>query len=137
MREIHVLVAEDNRGDVLLIRHALSAHEIPYQLHVVEDGAKAIDLVARMGKPGEAPCPDILLLDLNLPKIDGPEVLQHFRRHPECASTPVIVISSSDALRDREKVSALGVARYFRKPTELKAFMQLGMIVKEVLAAPV
>lgn len=137
MKEIHVLLVEDNRADVLLVRHALTAHEIPYQLHVFEDGAQAVDFMARMGKPGEEPCPDILLLDLNLPKIDGPEVLQHFRRHPQCGDTPVIVISSSDAMRDREKVNALGVARYFKKPTDLNAFLQLGMIVKEVLAGTV
>jgi two-component system, chemotaxis family, response regulator Rcp1 len=132
MREIHVLLAEDNRGDVLLVREALTAHHLSYTLHVASDGAQAVDFVARMGQPGEAPCPDILLLDLNLPRVDGHEVLREFRRHPDCATTPVIVVSSSDSPRDREKVSALGVARYFRKPTNLDAFLQLGALVKEL-----
>lgn len=132
MREIQVLLAEDNRGDVLLVREALAAHHIAYQLHVVSDGAQALDFVARMGKPGEPACPDILLLDLNLPRVDGQEVLQEFRRHPECIATPVIVVSSSDSPRDREQVSAFGVARYFKKPTNLDAFMQLGGLVKEL-----
>jgi CheY-like chemotaxis protein len=132
MREIHILLAEDNSGDVLLVREALAAHHLSYTLHVAADGAQAVDFVARMGQPGEAPCPDIFLLDLNLPRVDGHEVLREFRRHPACAATPVVVVSSSDSLRDRQRVSALGVDRYFKKPTSFDAFMQLGAIVKEL-----
>jgi CheY-like chemotaxis protein len=134
VREIQILLAEDNRADVLLVREALAAHKIPHRLFVVSDGAEAIEFVARMGEPGEVPCPDIFLLDLNLPKIDGPEVLREFRRNPACASTPVIVTSSSDTPRDRQKVSTLGVSRYFRKPTSFAAFLQLGAIVKELVS---
>jgi two-component system, chemotaxis family, response regulator Rcp1 len=132
MKEIQVLLAEDNRGDVLLVCEALAAHHLSYKLHVAADGEEAVDFIARMGLPGEAPCPDIFLLDLNLPRVDGYEVLRQFRRHPECAATPVVVVSSSDSLRDRQQVSALGVARYFRKPTNFDAFMQLGAIVREL-----
>jgi two-component system, chemotaxis family, response regulator Rcp1 len=133
MRQVHVLIAEDNPADVLLVREALGAHNIPHELQIVTNGEEAMDFVTRMGKPGEAPCPDILLLDLNLPRIDGQEVLREFRLHPGCATTPVIVLSSSDRPADRETVSALGVARYFRKPTRFDAFMKLGAIVKEAL----
>jgi chemotaxis family two-component system response regulator Rcp1 len=133
VRKIDVLLAEDNQGDVLLVSEALVAHNIPHNLRVAIDGAEAMDFVARMGKPGEAPCPDIFLLDLNLPKIDGHEVLRKFRRHPDCTTTPVIILSSSDRTSDREKVSALGVTRYFKKPTKLEAFMQLGAIVKDAI----
>lgn len=133
MRKIHVLLIEDNRADVLLITEALAEHAIPHQLHLAADGAEAIDFVARMGKPGEAPCPDILLLDLNLPKVDGADVLQEFRRHPQGVRTPVIVVSSSDAPRDRQNVGALGIAHYFKKPTDLEAFLRLGAIVKELV----
>jgi CheY-like chemotaxis protein len=132
MKEIQVLLAEDNRGDVLLVREALAAHHLSYKLHVAADGAEAVNFVARMGQPGQAPCPDIFLLDLNLPRVDGHEVLREFRRHPGCAATPVVVVSSSDSARDRQQVSALGVARYFKKPTTFDAFMQLGAIVEEL-----
>jgi two-component system, chemotaxis family, response regulator Rcp1 len=81
MREIHILLAEDNPGDVLLPHEALAAHHLCYDLHVAADGTAAVEFVTRMGKPGEAPCPDILLLDLNLPRVDGHEVLREFRRH--------------------------------------------------------
>jgi len=133
VRQIQVLLAEDNQGDVLLVREALAAHDIPHELRVAATGAEAMDFVARMGKPGEAPCPDIVLLDLNLPRVDGHEVLREFRRHPDCATTPVIIVSSSDSPRDRERVSALGVTRYFKKPTTFGAYMELGAIVKEAV----
>jgi CheY-like chemotaxis protein len=132
MKKIHIALVEDNPGDVLLVREALAAHDVPYELHVSVNGAEALNFVARMGNPMEAPCPDILLLDLNLPRVGGHEVLREFRRHPQCATTPVIVVSSSDTVRDREQVRELGVARYFKKPTNFDAFMELGAMVKEL-----
>ena len=129
----HVFLAEDNRGDILLVRQALSAHAVPHELHVVRDGGEALEFVARMGKPGAEPCPDIILLDLNLPKVDGPAVLMEFRKHPQCANTPVVVITSSDRPRDRELMSAFGVAYYFRKPSDLGEFMELGLVVSRLL----
>lgn len=131
MRQI--LLAEDNPGDVFLVQQALEEHEIEHELQVAKDGAEALDLLARMGKPGQPPCPDLLLLDLNLPKVDGPQVLTEFRKHPQCAQTPVIIVSSSDALRDLARLTALGVSNYFRKPTDLVAFLQLGAVVRAVI----
>jgi CheY-like chemotaxis protein len=133
MRKIHVLLAEDNRGDALLVSEALVAHNIPHELQIASNGAEAIDFVARMGQPGEALCPDILLLDLNLPRVDGREVLREFRLHPACVTTPVIILSSSDRPSDRDAVRALGATRYFRKPTRFDAFMELGAIVKDAI----
>lgn len=128
-----ILLAEDNPGDVFLVQQALEEHRIEHELHVVTDGAEALAYLARMGTPGAAPCPDLLLLDLNLPKVDGPQVLSEFRQHPDCAETPVIVVSSSDAERDRARLAPLGIARYFRKPTDLTAYLQLGALVREVV----
>lgn len=71
-------------------------------------------------------------MDLNLPKVDGPRVLREFRKHPDCSDTPVIVITSSDATKDRKQMEELRVARYFRKPWDYHAFLQLGAIVREV-----
>jgi CheY-like chemotaxis protein len=130
---LNILLAEDNRGDVLLVRQALDEHHIPHTLHVVQDGAEAIEFIERMGEPGAAPCPDLMLLDLNLPKAEGPQVLAEFRKHPACAQTPVIVVSSSDAPRDRARIGELGVSYYFKKPSELDDFMKLGGVVKDVV----
>src|SRR5690349_15493812 len=97
MKLLHILVAEDNHGDVILFQEALQHHQIEHHLHVVSDGQAALNFVARMGTTPEIPCPDVMLLDLNLPKVDGPTILREFRKHPECEDTPVIVVTSSDA----------------------------------------
>jgi len=131
----HILLAEDNIGDVLLVKRALREYEIPHELHVVQDGGEAIDYVSRMGKPGGDPCPDLVLLDLNLPKADGAQVLTAFRKRPECAQTPVIVVTSSNAQRDRDFMAKLGIACYFRKPSDLDEYMQLGGIVRQFVDA--
>ncbi len=129
---LNILLAEDNPGDVLLVERALSVHHISHQMQVVPDGDRALEFLAEMGHAVDAPCPDLILLDLNLPKVDGVGVLTEFRKHRECAQTPVIIITSSDSQKDRSRVDGLGIARYFRKPSELNAFMQLGAIVREV-----
>lgn len=133
MNKLKVLLAEDNRGDVLLVREALAEHQIANELYVMRDGGEALDYIAHIGETEESPCPDLMLLDLNLPKADGLTILAEFRRHPQCTHTPVIVISSSDAPKDKERAGALGVTRYFRKPSDLDAFLKLGEVVREVV----
>jgi CheY-like chemotaxis protein len=132
MKMLHILLAEDNRGDVLLVRRALQEHGIPHQLHVAQDGAEAMKFIAHMGKTGGLPCPDIVLLDLNLPVFDGPQVLTELRKDPECLHASVIVVTSSDAPNDRAHMAELGISYYFRKPSDLDAFMELGAVVKAV-----
>ena len=132
---LQIMLVEDNRSDVLLVRQALAKHQLEHELQVARDGAEALDLLAQMGQPGQAPCPHVLLLDLNLPKVDGPQVLQAFRQHPACGQTPVIVVTSSDASKDRERLNQLGISHYFRKPLDLEAFLQLGAVVREALAS--
>jgi CheY-like chemotaxis protein len=133
MKLLHILVAEDNYADVILLREALQHHRIEHELHVVSDGQAALDFVGRMGSSPETPCPDILLLDLNLPKVDGPTILQEFRNHPECAHTPVIVVTSSDAKKDRAKIAEFEKTRYFRKPSDFDEFMELGAMIREAV----
>jgi chemotaxis family two-component system response regulator Rcp1 len=132
---LRILLIEDNPGDVLLIQQALQEHHIDHELHLARDGAEGLAYVAEMGKAGRFPCPNVMLLDLNLPKVSGSEVLTEFRRHPECRNTPVVVISSSDAQRDRLRTSELGIASYFKKPSDFDAFMELGALVKNVTGA--
>jgi CheY-like chemotaxis protein len=130
---LNIVLAEDNPGDVMLVQEALEEHQIAHQLHVVKDGAQAIEFLSKAGTPGHAPCPDLLLLDLNLPKLDGFGVLQEFRKRAECVHIPVIIVTSSDELKDRNKIEALHVSSYFRKPLEYEAFMKLGAVVKEIV----
>lgn len=129
----HILLAEDNIADVMLVREALTAHHVESTLHVVKDGQEALDFVATMGETGSAPCPDLMLLDLNLPMADGATVLTAFREHKACAATPVIIVSSSNSPKDRTRMAVLGVTDYFRKPSDFDEFMKLGEMVRRVL----
>lgn len=130
---LNILLAEDNGGDIMLVRQALEENQIEHKLHVLKDGEEALRFVGNIGKSSESPCPDVLLLDLNLPKVDGSQVLRAFRLNPLCVDTPVIVVTSSDAPKDRARMAALGINRYFRKPSDFDAFMQLGAVVREVV----
>jgi|HubBroStandDraft_6_1064221.scaffolds.fasta_scaffold86367_5 CheY-like chemotaxis protein len=128
-----ILLLEDNAGDILLVQEALQKHQIRHRLHVIRDGEEALAYVAHLGEPGAEPLPDLVLMDLNMPRADGGQILRAVRSHPGCAELPVIVVSSSDTLRDQARMAQLGVCRYFRKPLDFDAFMQLGAIVGEVV----
>jgi CheY-like chemotaxis protein len=132
MNTLKILLAEDNLADILLVRKALEEYHVPHDLHVVRDGEEALTFIQGMGEPDGVPCPDILLLDVNLPKVEGAEILSEFRKHPQCSETPVIVITSSDAYRDRDRMAQLGIAHYFKKPSDLDEFLKLGAVVRDI-----
>ncbi len=131
-RPLHIFLAEDNPGDVELVREALREHNISHQLFVACDGREARRFFDSMGKAPDAPFPDLFLFDLNLPKTDGYELMSLFRSHPLCAEAPVIIVTSSNARKDRERAAALGATRYFRKPSELLEFLELGSLIREL-----
>lgn len=134
MKELlQVLIAEDNRGDVRLVREALREHHVEHELRVVWDGLQAERYINRIGQADDTPCPDVLLLDLNLPHRDGHELLQIFRAHPLCGAIPVIVITSSGAESDRKRAAEIGATYYFQKPSDVDEFIRLGAIVREVV----
>lgn len=100
---------------------------------MVNDGEKACEFIDKVESDPNAGCPEFLLLDLNLPKRSGKEVLQHARRSGKCKHIPVLVITSSDLPKDRAELSALGANRYFRKPASYEQFLKVGEILKELL----
>ncbi len=132
---LQVLLAEDNAGDVFLVEEALRAHSMNCVLRVVRDGDEAEEYLGRVGTVPEVPCPDVFLLDLNLPSGDGHELLEKFRAHPQCTAVPVVVVTSSDAPRDRARAERSGADAYFRKPSNLNEFMELGAVVARVVKA--
>ena len=136
MKTLRVLLVEDNQGDVLLIEEALRAHNLQFKLDVVADGIDVKRYLERIGTIPDAPCPDVFLLDLNLPKGDGHEILNNFRGNPKCSAAPVIIITSSDAPKDRQRAERLGASAYFRKPSDLAEFMELGAIIRGVIDLP-
>jgi two-component system, chemotaxis family, response regulator Rcp1 len=130
---VQILLAEDNGADVVLIREALKGLKRGHDLVVVQDGEKAIDLIERIDQQELAPCPSLLLLDLNLPRRSGTEVLQRLRQSPKCGGIPVIVLTSSEAPRDRESAKQLRADCYFRKPSDLTEFMKIREVVEALL----
>uniref|UniRef100_Q01PF9 Response regulator receiver protein n=1 Tax=Solibacter usitatus (strain Ellin6076) TaxID=234267 RepID=Q01PF9_SOLUE len=131
-KPLRIFLAEDNAGDVELVREALREHHIEHELTLARDGLAARDYIQRLRATPDAPLPDILLLDLNLPKAEGHELFRMFRANPRCSRTPVIVVTSSNAPKDRERAEALGAAHYFRKPSDLMEFLELGSIIRRL-----
>ena len=129
-----ILLAEDNPGDVFLVRRALEKHDLNVRLVVVEDGQAALQFIEQMDRADAGGlCPDLVLLDLNLPRATGSRVLTRIRQSPRCAATPIIIVTSSDSPLDREVAAQLGATGYFLKPGNLAGFMQLGGIVRNAL----
>jgi len=131
MRSLVILLAEDNPGDVLLVRQALREHFSDIEMFVADTGEKAAALLDRVGK--ELPRPDVLVLDLNLPGVEGTELFQKVRDHPLCADTPIVVVTSSNSPKDRAWTATFGIAHYFRKPSDFDEFMKLGAVVREIV----
>lgn len=129
----NLLLVEDNAADVLLVEHAIELHSVPVDLHIVVDGEEAIAFIERAERDPQAPCPDMVLLDLNLPRKSGTEVLQRVRRSDRCKHVPVIILTSSDAPKDRAATSNFGANRYFRKPTDYDEYMKVGKVLNEIV----
>jgi CheY-like chemotaxis protein len=130
-----VLLVEDNPTDVFVIKEALARTGLNIDLRIATNGHEAL-LYLESLVVAEKPCPALVLLDLNLPKIGGIEVLRHLRSTSPCSRTPVIVVTSSTAETDRAAVRRLGAEAYFEKPSSLSAYMELGEVVKRFLPKP-
>lgn len=116
-----------------LIREALSKVGLGSDIQVVPDGESALRFFAKVVADPNAPCPDAVLLDINLPKKKGGDVLRQIRSSPRCASVKVVIVTSSNSGRDREEMSRLGADVYFRKPSDYAEFMKLGEVVRGLL----
>lgn len=129
-----MLLVEDNPTDVFVIKEAIERCGLNLSLHVVSNGQEALLYLQDLAVSEKPSCPALVLLDLNLPKIGGIEVLRHIRSSSPCRRTPVIVVTSSTAETDRAAVRRLGAEVYFQKPTSLSAYMELTEVVKRVLS---
>lgn len=130
-----ILVIEDNPTDVFLIKEALRVIGIHAELRIIQDGEEAMNLLERLASTGGIRCPDLILLDINLPRTDGFKVLERLRGSPKCGSTPVVVMSSSEASGDRLRAKNLRACEYFQKPPGYEAFLKIGLVVKRILEA--
>jgi chemotaxis family two-component system response regulator Rcp1 len=127
------MVVEDNPTDVYLVRKALKAQGLEVDLQVFEDGETAITFVQQLDGDDTLDCPSLVLLDVNLPRADGFEVLRCLRSSMKCETIPVIVMTSSAALADRTTATALRADAYFQKPPSYDAFLKLGALAQQML----
>jgi two-component system, chemotaxis family, response regulator Rcp1 len=122
---IEILLVEDNPGDAELTREALNLAKVANKLSVVDDGAEAVDFLLRKGKFANAPRPDIVLLDLNLPKKDGREVLSEIKANKDLAEIPVVVLTTSQAEEDILRAYQLHANCYISKPVDFSNFLRV------------
>ncbi|MCC6587983.1 MAG: response regulator [Bryobacterales bacterium] len=134
---LHILIVEDNEADVFLIREAIAEARIEAEITVVSDGHAATAFFDTADRDDEFACPDLVLLDLNLPKKPGFEVLRHKLASRRCQNARVVIVTSSDSAKDRAEARALGADAYFRKPSDFEAFMKLGDVVAGLASSAV
>ena len=120
---IVVLLVEDSVGDVRLTREAFKDAKVHITLHVAADGSEAMAFLRREGSHAEAPRPDLILLDLNLPKMDGREVLKQIKESVALMSIPVVILTTSDAEADILRSYQLHANCYITKPVDLEGFL--------------
>jgi chemotaxis family two-component system response regulator Rcp1 len=128
-RPVEILLVEDNPGDERLTREALKEGKVYSNLHWVKDGVEAMEFLRRQGRYSSVPRPDIILLDLNLPKKDGREVLQDIKNDPDLKRIPVVVLTTSKAEEDVLRTYNLHANCYVTKPVDLEKFI---VVVKSI-----
>ena len=133
-RAAHILLVEDDPGDRRLTMRALAEGKIRNVCHVAQDGEEALDYLCRRGKykdPKDSPRPDVVLLDLNLPRIDGREVLEKVRADPALRGLVIVVLTTSDRQEDVVRAYELGANSYIRKPVTASDLAQLVSTLEE------
>jgi CheY-like chemotaxis protein len=128
-----ILMVEDTEPDVLLVREALARSGLEFDLKFMEDGEQAVEFIESLDRDQNALRPDLVLLDLNLPKMNGGQVLERLRQSATCGHIPVVILTSSDSPRDKAQAAQFHATEYFRKPSRLDEFMGLGGVVRKLL----
>lgn len=131
IRPIQILLVEDNPGDARLIVEALKEGKISNELAIVEDGVEALAYLRKQGQYSSAPRPDLILLDLNLPRKDGREVLAELKQIPQLKCIPVVVLTTSQAEDDVLKTYDLHANCYIVKPLDLGQFMKIVQAIED------
>jgi CheY-like chemotaxis protein len=122
-RLVNVLLVEDDEGDVLMTREAFEFYQVRNPLHVVSDGEQALQFVRRTGAYADAPRPGLILLDVNLPRVSGLEVLAQLKQDPEFRPIPVVILTTSQAEEDILRSYRLHANAYVSKPVDFEQFM--------------
>ncbi|MET7399908.1 response regulator [Dactylosporangium sp. NPDC005572] len=134
---IEVLLVEDDPGDVLMTQEAFEEHKVRNKLNVVPDGEEALAYLRREGGYAEAPRPDLILLDLNLPRVDGRQVLQSIKEDPDLRRIPVVVLTTSQADEDILRSYSLHANAYVTKPVDFDSFIAVVRQIDEFFVSVV
>jgi two-component system, chemotaxis family, response regulator Rcp1 len=132
-----ILVIDDNGSDVFLLRRALRKQDLQFELLHLPNGTEALAYIRRQGVYANAAIPDLMVIDLNLSKYTGEDILRAARDAPDLHGVPVCVWSSSASRRDEAMLHDLGVSQFITKPSGLGQFMEIGKIIKDVLGRSV
>ncbi len=130
-RQIEILLIEDNPGDARLTQEAMRAAKMTNVLHVVEDGVQAMEFLRQRSRFKDAPRPDLILLDLNLPKKDGRAVLAEVKADPDLRRIPVVVLTTSRSEEDVMQAYDMHANAYVTKPVNLEQFMRIVALIDE------
>jgi CheY-like chemotaxis protein len=125
IRVVDVLLVEDDPGDVLMTQEAFADHKVHNRLHVVSDGVEAMAFLRKEGSYADATTPDLILLDLNLPKMDGREVLAAIKEDETLRSIPVVILTTSEAEEDVLRSYSLHANAYVTKPVDFERFIDV------------
>ena len=131
IRAVEILLVEDSASDADLTEEALGEGKVLNHLHWVQDGVEALAFLHRQGKYSDAPRPDLILLDLNLPKKDGRDVLAQIKADPSLKLIPVVILTTSAAERDILRTYELNANCYVTKPIDLEQFISVVKLIEE------
>jgi DNA-binding response OmpR family regulator len=134
VRPARILVIEDNGSDVFLLDRALKKQDLRFELVHLLSGSEALAFIRRQGAYADAANPDLILVDLNLSRYTGEDILREIRRAKRLSGVPVCVWSSSQSRRDEALLKDLGISQFITKPSGLDQFMEIGKTLKDLLA---
>lgn len=134
-RPMEILLVEDGLVDARVTIGALKRGQIQHRMTLIRDGAEAMEFLRQEGKFSRAPRPDLILLDLGLPKMDGRQVLQEIKADDSLSTIPVVIMTSSDDEEDRAQSELLGVDSFITKPVDLEKFLSVVRQLKRYLHA--
>ncbi len=132
-----IVVIEDNDSDVYLLNRALKMQNFQFEMLHLLNGREAIAFIHRQGAYSEAPVPNLILMDLNLSKYTGEDILREIRAADHLVGVRVCAWSSSQSLRDRSMLKDLGVSQFITKPAGLDQFLAIGRLIKDLLTTPI